>query len=156
MCAATASGIRTFSHAADWICGLAAVAAYALAMTVAWRIRPRAAGVAVGAVISAPLLVLLALLGWLGDGAVLGIEFAVLELTIPPEHTEELSPTLSCRVYGWGAAFTDEGYTVHVYRHPPFFPLVQVEVAAVTVDETNPGDGPRSASCASVAAALRS
>ena len=153
--AAAASGIRTFSHAADWICGLAAVAAYAVAMTVAWRIRPRAAGVAVGAVISAPLLALIALLGWLGDGAVLGLAFALVETTTPPEHTEELSPTLSCRVYGWGAAFTDEGYTVHVYRHAPFFPFLQFEVAHVTIDQSDFNARPRSATCASVAAGLR-
>jgi len=72
----------------------------------------------------------------------------------PPAHTEEIAPTLSCRIRYWGAVMTEEGYTVHVYRQPPFaFPL-EMEVASVTVNESVPDDPPRSATCASVAALL--
>jgi hypothetical protein len=91
----------------------------------------------------------------LGVGAlpVVGLLFQIV--TAPPEYTEEVSPTLSCRVYVAGA-FTDMHDTVYVLRHPPFFPIVQLEVAQVAVDALRPGDGPRAASCASVAAQLRS
>jgi hypothetical protein len=156
VCVAAVCHIRTFSHAADCVCVLAAVIAYAVAVAAAWRIWPGAAGIAAGAVFVGPLLAVTVCVACFGAGSLLGLGFIALETTSPPEHTEEVSPTLSCRVYGWGAAFTDEGYVVYVYRHPPFVPLVQLEAARVSVDQTNPGDGPRSASCASVAAPLRS
>jgi hypothetical protein len=155
VCAAAASRIRTFSHAADCLCVLSAVAAYVVAVAAAWRIRPRAAAVAAVAALLAPLLALPAVVTRLSFGSAFVLLFVVSEMTAPPEHTEEMGPTLSCRVYGWGAAFGDEGYTVYVYRHPPFVPLVQFEVAHVRVNETERDDGPRSASCASVAAPLR-
>jgi hypothetical protein len=155
VCVAAVSRIRTFSHAADVVCVLAAIAAYIVAIAAVWRIRPRVAGVAAAAVVVAPLVAFTACLAPLRFGW-LTFELSVLEMTSPPEQTEAVSPTVSCRVYGWGAAFGDEGYTVYVYRHPPFFPLVQREVAQVTTNQSDFNARPRSASCASVAAQLRS
>jgi len=153
---ATVLRIRTFSHAADYVCVGAAVAAYTVAIiAAAWGIRPRLAGLAAAAVVVTPLVALVACFVPLRFGWFV-VQFILLDSTSPPERTEELSPTLSCRVYGWGWAGSDEGYTVYVYRHPPFFPLVQREVAQVIVDESDPNAKPRSASCASVAAPLRS
>lgn len=153
VCAAAVSGIRTFSHATDYVCVLAAVAAYVVAIVFGWRIWPHAAGVAAGAV-AAPLLALALLALSSGPAALPALGSLVLMVAAPPQYTEEASPTLSCRVYDEPAYA--QMYIVYVYRHPPFFPVVQREVARVPVDATGPGDRPRAASCASVAAALRS
>ena len=151
---ASVSGIRTISHATDLICVLAAVAAYVVATAFAWRIWPHAAGVAAG-VFAAPLLGLAALVGWLGTEAFPVLWSVVLIITAPPQYTEEVSPTLSCRVYVSGAFF-DMGYSVYVLRHPPFVPIVQLEVASAKVYGKTAADPPPPGSCASVAAPLRS
>ncbi|HEY6235372.1 MAG TPA: hypothetical protein VIW69_09755 [Candidatus Elarobacter sp.] len=124
-----------------------------VATAFAWRIWPHAAGVAAG-VLAAPLLALAAVVGWLGAEVLPAFGLIVLIITAPPQYTEEVSPTLSCRVYDSGS-FSDMGYTVFILRHPPFVPIVQLEVAHVNVYATRPGDGPPPASCASVAAPLR-
>jgi hypothetical protein len=154
VCVAAVSGIRTFSQTTDCICVLAAVAAYVVATAFAWRIWSHAAGFAAG-VLAAPLLALAVVVGWLGAEALPVLGSIVLFITAPPQYSEEVSPTLSCRVYDSGA-FSELGYTVYVYRHPPFVPIVQLEVAHATVNAARPGDVQRSASCASVAAPLRS
>ncbi|HEX3462997.1 MAG TPA: hypothetical protein VHS78_02945 [Candidatus Elarobacter sp.] len=153
VCIAALSGIRTFSHATDIVCVIAAVAAYVVATAFAWRIWPHAAGFAAG-VLAAPLLALAAVALWLGAEVFPVLGSIVLIITAPPQYTDEVSPTLSCRVYVSGA-FTDMGYTVYVLRHPPFVPIVQLEVAHAKVYATRPGGGPPPASCASVAAPLR-
>jgi hypothetical protein len=151
---ASVSGVRTFSHATDLICVLAAVGAYVVATACAWRIWPHAAGVAAG-VFAAPLLAFAAVVGWLGTEAFPVLWSVVLIITAPPQYTEEVSPTLSCRVYLSGS-FSDMGYAVYVLRHPPFVPVVQLEVDGAKVYGKTAVDPPPPGSCASVAARLRS
>jgi hypothetical protein len=77
--------------------------------------------------------------------------FDIDDWTRPPIHVERLYDGLECRVTTWGMVATDEGYTAHVFKPWRFMPVVETEVAAIVVDETNPGDGPAAASCSDVA-----
>ena len=83
----------------------------------------------------------------------LGLVFIVGDYAGPPRRAVVLRPGLSCRVMNWGAAFSDDGYDVHLYRYWPWMPLLRRQVAKITVDETEPVKGLASASCEGVARA---
>ena len=148
---ALAAKVRTFSPVLDDACGALAIVAYPAAVVAAWRSRPRALGVVAGMIAVTPIVALVHRFGMAAALALMII--GSFDVPSMPEHSESVSSTLECRVFGWGMAFTDEGYTVYVYRHPPFVPLMR-EVASVTVDQSA-GTEPRSATCASVAAQFR-
>ncbi|CAM3980544.1 hypothetical protein ROSA5918_17415 [Roseateles saccharophilus] len=88
----------------------------------------------------------------LGTVGMLGLMFIVGDYANPPIQTTNTAADLECRTTGWGMVATDSGYTVHLYKHWPAFPLIEREVARVVVNETNPGAGPTSASCDDVLA----
>lgn len=147
-----ATRIRTSSTALDSACCLIALLAACLLAAAAWTIKVRTIAYAAGLLAHGTLASCLGLLISFPTGFVL--MFVLGDVFSPPVYAEELSPSLSCRVWSWGTAFSDEGYTVAVYRHLPFVPLVQIEAAHVVVNMTEAGNGPRSASCEGVAAAL--
>lgn len=144
-------GFQTFSPVVNFGFCLTAFLAYCFLASAMWTLRPRALGVATG-VIAYATLIPCYILGTVGA---LALIFILGDYLSPPIHVELTRPGLFCRITGWGAAFSDEGYDVHIYRYPPWFPVVRREIAKVRVDETDPGDGPSSATCAGVAASLR-
>ena len=146
--------IQTASGILNVVFCCVALLAYVCLASAAWTARPQVLGLLMGTALNAPLVAPCVLL--IAQPLVaLTVGVFILEDAIsPPMREEQLGPTLSCSIRDWGASFTDEGYTVYVYRHLPFFPLVRREVTQVTVNETEPGDGPRSATCAGVAAGL--
>lgn len=148
---AAAGGVRMAWTALDLGCCLAALLGFCLLAAGAWSLRPRAIGVAAGLVAHGMLACCMGAALYFPTAFVL--MFVLGDMFAPPVHGEEISSTLSCRVWSWGASFGVEGYTVSVYRHLPMLPLVMVEAAHTVVNETEPG-GPRSATCAGVAAQL--
>ena len=89
-----------------------------------------------------------------GNCRVLAVAFVVGDYADPPEKTEHIAANLECEVTGWGMVASGEGYTVHLYRTWPLLPLVEKEIARVSVDETNPAEeGTQSATCNTVLAA---
>ena len=76
--------------------------------------------------------------------------FLLGEYMAPPQEKAQLPSGLFCLRMGGGAAFTDEGYTVHSYAHPFHVPVLKREVLSVTVNESEPDGGPDQASCRSV------
>jgi hypothetical protein len=142
--------VQTASLACNFAFCLAAFLAYCLLAPACWTMRPRVIGFITGTLACAALIP-----GYiLGTIGVLGLDFMLADYLSPPIHVELVAPGLSCRVMAWGAAFADSGYTVHLYRYWPVFPLLRREVASTSVNETDPGNGPTSASCASAAAQL--
>jgi len=74
--------------------------------------------------------------------------FVVGDWAQAPERIEKFGGSLECRVTRWGAAFTDEGYTVHLFKIARFAPIFERELVTIVVDETEEGNGPASATCA--------
>ena len=74
--------------------------------------------------------------------------FVVGEWLETPRYIEKMNDRLVCRVTVWSTTFSGEGYTVHLYRIAPLAPIFEREVVAIVVDETDPGNGPSSATCA--------
>ena len=125
--------------------------AYCLLAALSWTIKPLAIRIPVGLAAYVPLLP-----GYvLGTIGIVALPFFLADYLSPALKTQEVRPGLLCRTTGWGAAFSDEGYIVHLYRYLPVLPVARIEVKRVTVDETNPGGGQKSATCQSVAALLR-
>ena len=143
------AGLQTTSTAVNFLFCLVAFLAYWVLAGAAWTVRPRMIGTVLGVIAYTPVIlsILFATVGALALVFILGDHLS------PPLEARRLDTSHSCRIMGWGAAFSDGGYTVHLYRSLPWFPL-RLEIASVTVNETNPGDGPRTASCDSVAADL--
>ena len=142
------AGLQTSSVAVNFVFCLAAFHSYWVLAAATWMVKPRAAGMVLGIAAWLPIVPTL-LLGTVG---VLALAFILGDYLSPPREARRLTPGLSCRVTLWGAAMTDEGYTVHLYRSLPWFPLVRLEAATVVVNETSPGTGAASATCESVAA----
>ncbi len=129
---------------------LVALGVYHLLAAMGWAVRPLWLRVIALSVGYAPIV-----LGWMvflsyRTIILLVSVFLLGEYTALPEETAELPAGLFCRRMGWGAAFTDEGCTVHLYDHPLRIPVLKREVSSVTVNESEPGDGPDRASCRSV------
>lgn len=145
------TGLQTFSSSVNFGFCLIAFLAYCFLASAAWTIRPRAVGIA-GGIAAYLTLIPCYIIGTIGA---LGLIFILGDYLSPPIHVERTRSGLFCRVTGWGAAFSDEGYDVHLYRYSPWFPILRREVAKVRVDETDPGNGPTSATCAGVAAGFK-
>jgi len=77
----------------------------------------------------------------------LGLAFIVGESYNPPLHTEKFDAGLICRITPWGAVFSDEGYTVHLYQHWNAVPFLERDVERIVIDESEPQAGLSSASC---------
>ncbi len=60
---------------------------------------------------------------------VAAVPFSHVDQDPRPMYTARLRPDLSCEIIAWGM-FAQDGTTVYVYRHPPFFPFVRVEAAS--------------------------
>jgi hypothetical protein len=140
--------VQTASLVCNLALCLAAFLAYCLLAPALWTVQPRFIGFITGTLACAALLPSY-ILGTIG---VLGLNFILADYLSPPTHVELIAPGLSCSETVWGAAFSDSGHSIHLYRYWPAFPLLRREVARVSVNETDPGDGPTSASCTSVAA----
>ena len=79
----------------------------------------------------------------------LGLAFIVGDYTQPPRHLEQMRADLTCRVFLWGYAFSDTGYTVRLYKSWTWLPLVERSVVTISVNETNDANGPvQPATCA--------
>lgn len=89
-----------------------------------------------------------------GTAGSLGLVFILGDIVSPPAKEIVMAPGLFCQVKEWGYAFSDEGYDVILYRYPRFLPVIGWEARKVRVDETDPGDGPKSATCEGVAKSL--
>jgi hypothetical protein len=76
----------------------------------------------------------------------LGLLLIINDYAAPPKNVEFLEDGLICQKTDWGAAMTDEGYTVHLYRRWKVLPFLQLEVFTNIIDETtdDPAPGPRS------------
>ena len=134
---------------------LVAVGIYHLLAAMSWAVRPvwlRVLAVSVG---YAPIVLAWAVFLSYRMVVVLVSVFLLGEYMAPPQDKAELPSGLFCLRMGWGAAFTDEGYTVHLYDHPLLVPFLKREVLGVTVNESEPGLGPDTASCRSVFAAYQ-
>jgi hypothetical protein len=144
---AIASGLllhlRLYPRALEvWILVFAYLALCFL-LTLSFLIRPRGFRIACATLAFAPILAGYAL----GPIGTILFMFDVDEWTSAPIHVERTDGGLVCRVTTWGMVATDEGYTVHLFKPWRFIPVVETEVVAIIVDETDPGDGPTAASC---------
>jgi hypothetical protein len=123
-----------------------AYVAYCFLTFSCWRIHRRILRYSLTILFSFPVLV-----GYFtATVGILGLAFIMGDYTAAPKTVEIVKPGLSCVTNVWGNAISDEGYTIHLYRVSPSFPFIRWEVRKVTVDETDPGSGPRHASCADV------
>ncbi len=148
---AMAAGVETSSAEANFVLCLAALGAYWVLAAAAWAIPPVWLRISVGIAVYLPLVPSLAL----ATIGLLALAFMVGDAVAPPLDSRRIDVTTICRVTRWGWAVGDGGYTVRIYRSPEWFPYLRQQIAAVTVNETNPGSGPEQASCESVAAGLR-
>ena len=129
---------------------LGALLAYWILAASTWAIRAPWLRISLGTIAWLPFLPSL----FIGTIGALGLAFALGDHVSPPQSTARLDWRTTCEISGWGYAFSDTGYTVRLYRAPVWFPL-RHELAAVSVNETDPGNGPASASCQSVYSATR-
>jgi hypothetical protein len=142
-----AAGLQWSSVILNFAFCLAALYCWWFIAAAAWAVRPpflRILAILIGYLPLIPSL----LLGTVGT---LGLAFILGDYLEPPIDEQRLDRNHTCRITGWGAAFSDSGYTVHLYRSPIWFPLIRYEVASETVDETDPGDGPEHSDCGTVA-----
>ena len=121
-------------------------AAYCFLTFSCWRLRPAALKFTAIGLLSLPIIGAYALLTL---GAFPLVFFAA-DYVEPPLSRDFVAPGVSCTTTGWGAAFSDEGYTVHLFHAFPLIPFVHREVGQIVVDETDPGAGPTSATCTDV------
>jgi hypothetical protein len=139
-----AAQVGTSSFPADVAITLAACVAYcflAAAVSTGRSMLQRVAGVA-AYVVLVPVYLYAA-----------AVPFSHFDQELPPAYTEQLRPDLSCEIVEWGM-FAQNGTTVYVYRHPPFFPFVRVE-AARDVEAGQPYWKSESAACARLASHVR-
>jgi len=143
-------GLQTVWATINLLFCVSAFLAYWVLAGAVGTVRPRIVGYLLGMTAYIPAIpsVLLGTVGMLGSA------FILSEYLSPPLAERRLDAGLSCRVMAWGMVLTDEGYTVHLSRSLPWFPL-RLEVATVSVDETDARGGPTSATCESVATAWR-
>jgi len=144
------TGLQTVWPSINLLFGLIALLAYWVIAGALGTVRPRILGYVLGMVAYIPAIpsVFLSTVGLLGSVFIVG------EYLSSPLAERRLDAGLSCRVMAWGMVLTDEGYTVHLYRSLPWFPL-RLEVATVRVDETDSRGDPTFATCESVAAKWR-
>jgi hypothetical protein len=144
------AGLQTLWATFNLLFCVTAFLAYWVLAGAVGTVRPRIVGYLLGMTAYIPAIpsVLLGTVGMLGSALILS------DYLSPPLAERRLDAGLSCRVMAWGMVLTDEGYTVHLYRSLPWFPL-HLEVATVRVDETGPRGGPTSATCEGVAAEWR-
>ncbi|WP_298674309.1 hypothetical protein [uncultured Sphingomonas sp.] len=145
------SGLQWSSTTLNFVSCLSALYAWWILAAAALRIPHIALRIIVGVFCYAPVIpsLLVATIG------ILGLMFVLGDYLSPAIHDRRLDDQLTCRVTSWGAAFSDSGYTVHLYRSPIWFPIARLEVAETIVNETDPGPGPTSANCEGVAANWR-
>lgn len=143
-------GFQTSSILINFSVCLFAFLAYCILASTFWTLPTSIARIVAGSIAYAAFVPTY----FLGTVGVVVLLFIAGDFLSPPTHVEIVRPGLSCRIMGWGAAFSDEGYDVHLYSYLPWFPLFRLQVAKVTVDETNPGSGPKQATCLSAAKSI--
>lgn len=77
----------------------------------------------------------------------LGLAFSVGDSGNVPLHTENVRTDLVCRIIPWGMAFTDSGYTVHLYKHWAAVPFLEREVEKIVINQSEPGAGSITVTC---------
>jgi hypothetical protein len=87
----------------------------------------------------------------LGTIGILGLFFILGDyLTLPGEKVA-LKPGLTCEVMSWGNSMSQSGYDVSLYRHVPWASFIRLKVGEVTVNQSSPQSGRKSADCKSAA-----
>lgn len=147
--AAWVCAIETASSLVNFVVSVSVYAAYSLLVALCLTLRLRVTRLVFGVAGLVSLLpgYLLATVG------LLGLFFIVGDEVRSPLQAVVLRPGLYCRITQWGFAASDEGYDVHLYRYWPALPLLQRQVARVTVNETHPVNGLVKASCEGIARA---
>lgn len=70
-----------------------------------------------------------------------GFMFIAADLFFPGKDMPT-EPGFICTKYTWGAAFTDGGYSLSLYKKVPYLPFIKINRASVSVNESvwNPKD----------------
>jgi hypothetical protein len=151
--AAAALGFSFKAILPNFICFIAAYAAYCFLAISLWRIT----------FWPLRILALLAAFVPIGIGyaactiGLLGLVFVVGDYTREPKTSEQIEPGLVCRVTLWGLAVGASGYNVSLHRSWDWLPLIERSVTRISVVESGyVGDTPpKDASCADALAAYR-
>jgi len=97
-----------------------------------WQIKTKWVRFSVLALMSVPIA-----FGYLmGTIGILGLGWILMDKTASPMNVEQIEPGLVCEKTGWGAAATDSGYNLHLYRRWSALPFVRREVEMILVNET--------------------
>jgi hypothetical protein len=126
----------------NFICVGLAYLAYCYLVFSCWRL-PKILRLIAVIILSVPIVV-----GYIG-GTIgsLGLMFIVGESYEQPLQIVKYDAGLICRIVPWGAAMSDEGYTVHLYQHWAAISFLEREVQEIVIDQSDPEGGPTSASC---------
>lgn len=101
---------------ANVVATLAVALLYCFLAATTWAVRPLALRAVAVLVAYTPIIAAYAAFASYRLALASALAFVAADYTAPPPHQANLPAGVFCRTTGWGAAFTDEGGTVHGRR----------------------------------------
>lgn len=85
-----------------------------------------------------------------------GLVFIAGDYDYPPIQTQEFQDGIYCQVIPWGAAMSDEGNTVYLYKRWSGVPFLKRELQKIVIDFSDPQPASAGVSCEDALARYKS